>query len=542
MKWAGYDLIIIRGKSERPVYLWIDDDHSELRDASHIWGQNTWVTEQIIREELKDDGIQTLKIGPAGENLCLSSCVIGNLSRAAARMGPGAIWGSKRLKAIAVRARKKMVNIAKPDEFERLCEELRERVKADPLYEVHTRSGNLGWVSDLFIEKACGGTFPNLMSTKFLENLYGEKVGCYNCDLQCRHRYTVKDGKYKGTVGDGLESNAIIFGGILPGIDDAAFICKYNTMCNQLGLNVDSPGAAIAWAMELYENGIITKEDTDGIVLTKGNQDAFLNMVHKIAYKEGFGEILDGFPLKAAERIGRGSEQYASHVKGAPGRGSGVEFTWEWTLGLAVATRGRDHVTGAPYVTMPGLPGFAKELTDEILRKLGEERYAEPKVMSEAWYNSPKKAQFVYDHENIYACHDMTGVCKFRGEMCLFIAGIHFQDFAGLLSAATGVDYTVKGLVKAAERELLLERAFNAREGIRRIDDHPFALYWKLKHGEPHPKYKYSSEFEKSYEQMLDEYYKLRGCDLKTGIPTRIKLEEVDLKDVADDLTGRGII
>ncbi|MBI2860097.1 MAG: aldehyde ferredoxin oxidoreductase family protein [Chloroflexi bacterium] len=539
MRWAGYDLIIIRGRAEQPVYLNIADDRAELRPAAGVWGLNTWDTEKAIRQELGDDNVQVLKIGPAGEKLCLTSCVIANLSNAAGRMGTGAVWGSKNLKAIAISSSRKKASVARPGEFRKLSRELEARARQDPAYELHTRCGNLAWVSDGFIKQAYGNAFSGLLSDRFQETLYGDSVGCYNCSLKCRHYYEVKEGKYKGTTGDGLHTNAVMYGGIILGINDPAFVATYNTICNQLGLNVDVPGNAIAWAMELYSRGIITKEDTDGVELTRGNEEAVLTLVDKIARKEGFGAVLDTYPLRAAEAVGRGSERYAAHVKGAPSRGTGIELSWEWTLGLAVATRGRDHLTGSPCITTPGLN---EELTGDMLGKLGQERYGDPRVIAEAWYYSPQKARFVYDQENVYACHDMTGICKYMGAMCLYVSGMNYQDFASLLTAATGIDYTAEDMVRAGERQLLMERAFNAREWVRRIDDHPFPLYWKLKTGEVHPDYKYGGQFEESYERLLDEYYRLRGCELETGIPTGEKLREMGLEAIAEDLARRGII
>jgi aldehyde:ferredoxin oxidoreductase len=541
LKWAGYDMIVIRGRSEKPVYLWIDDDHVELRDASHLWGKDTWATQEIIQSELGDADIQTLKIGPSGENLGISSCVVGNLSRVAAKGAPGAVWGAKKLKAVAVRG-SKGVKIARPQEFIKLCWELQERLKEDPTFEVQSRYGTPGWVSDpiMGLDWMGSGKPPSLLSSEFDKDIWDKNVACFVCPLRCSHFYTIKEGKYKGDYGEGFEANSIIYGGLIMGVDNRPFIAKYTTVCNQLGLHTDTPGCAIAWAMELYQDSIITREDTDGIELTWGNEEAILQMLHKIACREGFGDILDGYPLKAAEKLGRGSEKYASHVKGMTGRGSGVEGGIEWTLALAIATRGRDHLTGAPpLVHTIDLDGMR-----EPTAKYGQEKYGDSRITTEHWYLSPEKARYVYDTENTNALCDMTGLCKFASEFISFTTGYHLDDFAAILSAATGTKFMPDDVLRAAEREMLLERAFNAREGIRRIDDHPIAFYWQLKYNEPHPRYK-DTELPitlEMYDKMLDAYYRVRGCDLETGIPTREKLEEVGLEDVADDLARRGIL
>lgn len=539
LKRAGYDLIIIRGKSERPVYLWVNDDDVEIRDASHLWGQDTWVTQQMIQSELKDRQIRTLKIGPAGENLCFSSAVIGDMSRAAGKMSIGAVWGAKKLKAIAVRG-SKGVNIARPDQFAKKCIELYERAKKDPLYRTQTIYGTMGWVWDAHAGVAHPGQFPNVTAAIFHKDFYDKKLSCFGCDLGCSHFYTVKKGTYRGTAGPGLEGNVAIFVCGFLGIDDPAFLCKYNNVCNQLGLHVDFPGIAIGWAISLYEKGIITKEDTSGIELRRGDQETVLKLMRMMVNKEGFGEVLDGYPRRSVDKLGKG-ELYASDVKGVYGRGSGIEFSTLWILAQSVATRGRDHLTGANHITKPN---FIPEMTDEIIEKLGRERYGDPKLFFDTFGTSPLHAQAVFDHENICALCDMTGICKFRSEFAMYCEGLHKEDFAELMSLATGVDFTLQDVVAVAEREFCLERAFNAREGIRRIDDYPHAFRWQLEHGEEHPGYDYKKMplSVKQYDKLLDAYYALRGCDLGTGIPTREKLEDFDLEDVADDLEKRGIL
>jgi len=540
LRWAGYDFIIIRGKSEKPVYLWIDNDDVSIRDAGYIWGKDTWATQQMIRDKLGDPEIKTLKIGPAGENLCFSSCVVGDLSRAAGRMSIGAVWGSKKLKAIAVRG-SKGINIHKPDQFERKCRELVERAKKDPLYQRQSAYGTIGWVWDPYLKTAMPGQFPHSTAEEiFNTNLFDKSLACFDCDLHCSHYYTVKEGKYAGTRGEGFEAMSALSGARYTGIDDPAFLCKYNSLCNKLGLDIVAPGPAIGWAMNLYRDGVITKDDTGGIEITLGNEEAVLELVHMIARNEGFGRVLDGYPRRSVEMLGKG-ELYAADQKRVALLGSGIALSSLWTFGQAVSTRGRDHLIGAPWVPTSH---FMPEITDEILEKLGRERYSDKNVFLDNWEVSPNRARVVFDHENIFAICDMTGICKFRSEMGLYVEGVHIEDFADLLSTATDMDFTPQDLIMAAERQLCIQRAFNAREGIRRKDDYPFAFRWQLEHKERHPRYNYKElpiNMEKC-DRFLDEYYKLRGCDLKTGIPTRKKLEEHNLEDIADDLEKRGML
>ena len=545
LKRAGYDLIVIRGRSEKPVYLSIDDDDVEIKDASHLWGQDTQVTEEMIRDELGDPKIRTLKIGPAGENECFTSCVIGDLTRAAGSRSIGVVWGSKKLKAVAVRGSKR-TNVARPEELDELCRKLRERAKEDPLYATWSKYGTAGAVVDVMRAiyeeglRDSGQTvrelLPHVTKEIFDRDYFDKSAACANCDLHCSHHYTVKEGKYKGTEGEGPEGGTIASWRTM---DDPAFILAFNTLCNKLGLNVTSPAAAIERAIVLYGEGIITKKDTGGIELSPGNEEAALELTRMIAYKEGFGRILDEYLGGRIEELGK-SEAYDPDAKGPRPLHAELRSTSAYTLGLSVATRGRDHLTGAPWDLRRGL---LAEMTDDVLEEEGRKKYGDPQFFfGDKWAASPKGARLVFDLEVICALADMTGTCKFRTDWVLYVAGLHLQDYVDLLSAATGMDFTAEDLVKATERQNLLQRAFNAREGRRRIDDYPLELRWQLEHNmEQHPSYmgrKLPMDVD-GYGKLLDEYYKLRGCDLETGIPTREKLEELGLGDVADDLERR---
>ncbi|MEE8471334.1 MAG: aldehyde ferredoxin oxidoreductase N-terminal domain-containing protein, partial [Dehalococcoidia bacterium] len=438
LKRAGYDLIVIRGKSEKPVYLSIDNDDVEIRDAGHIWGQDTQVTEEMIRAELGHPKIRTLKIGPAGENECFSSCVIGDLSRAAGRLSIGAVWGSKKLKAVAVRGTKR-VNVARPSQLKELCRKLRERAKEDPLYQLMRVYGTIGWVWEPLRDPE---KMPNSSKETFDRDFFDKTAACANCDLHCSHRYSVKEGKYKGTEGEGPEAGALL---AWPTIDNPAFVLTYNTLINKLGLTT-SPAAAIERATVLYGEGIITKDDTGGIELRPGDEEVALELTRMIAYKEGFGKVLDRFHSPTIKMLRKG-EGHTSDEKVLHGSRSGLRLSSAVTLAYSVATRGWDHLTGMPWATNRGL---IPEMTDDILEKLGKDRYGDPQFFfGDTWAASPREARRVFDLEVICALADMTGTCKFRTDWVLYVAGLHLQDYADLLSAATGVDFTSEDLVKA---------------------------------------------------------------------------------------------
>ena len=537
LKYAGYDLIVFRGHLAKPVYLLIKDDRVELKDAAHLWGKDTWETQRLIREELADSDIKTLKIGPAGENLCYSANVIGDIGRSASKCSIGAVWGSKNLKAVAVRG-SRGVSVGKPKEMVGLAVELWERFKADPMYQTHVTYGRNAWVGNTAM-RIKGVEMPNI-TAEALNEVYDKQVSCAGCALRCGHFYRIKSGEYQGMAGHGIEGNVQMWGVSHFQVDDGEFLCIVNAICDKLGMNVDIPAYSFAWAVMLFKEGIITKYDTDGLVFTPGNKETILKMIPKMLNKDGFGQILDAYPLRAAHILGRGSDIYAAHVKGLYAGGSGIMSTVKGTLAQAVATRGNDHLTGNPMIEAPNRQ---LEMTDEILMKLGQERYGDPMFFIDSpWNYQSKYALRVYEHEHIYTLRDLTGTCSSASHSPLYTEGIGLDDYARLLRIATGENFTIAETEKAAQRELLLERAYNAREGIRRIDDYPFGLRWQLEHGETHPKYGPPKLSLEDYDKLLDEYYRLRGCDPKTGIPTREKLTEVGLDDVAKNLAERGVI
>jgi aldehyde:ferredoxin oxidoreductase len=545
LKWAGYDSIIIRGAAAQPVYLWINDDVVELRDASHLWGQDTWATERTLRRELDGRDIKTLRIGPAGENLSCAAAIINDLGRAAATRGLGALLGAKKLKAIAVRGTRG-VNIAEPREFAALCHELTERFKYDPMYASHTRYGTNNWVGDIvmaIIARITGQPSQRELMSDCLYKFYEKNLSCSSCPLHCSHYYHVKSGKYAGTRGEGIEGN-IQLGANDMKVANTACAFAFNNRCNQLGLDGMHTSTAIAWAMQLYKEGVISREDTGGVELMPGNEAAIFQMMEQIAANQDFGKLLGAGIIAAAEAIGHGAETYVSHTKGYPYSfpGPGFMSSVKTTLAHAIATRGHDHLTGSPGIeTVNRQP----EMTDEILEKLGKERYNDPQFFTDIpWNYQPKYALRVRDVEDRYTICDMTGTCKFAGREVLLVEGIGIDDFARLLTAATGITFSADQVKRTAQREMVLERAYNARAGIRKIDDYPHAFRWELEHGECHPKYdrnRYRMSLD-DYTLLLEEYYRIRGCDPATGIPTGTTLEKLGLKDVADDLETRNII
>lgn len=540
---AGYDNIVIRGRADKPVYLWIDDDNVELRDAHGIWGKNTWETEKILKAEIGDPTIRVSSIGQAGENLVRYACVICDLSRAAGRCGTGAVMGSKKLKAIAVRGTKG-VKIAKPEEFEKACKELTEALLTHPLYNNMHRFGTLVLIKKC--EDAGEMAYRNFQLAtwpEWIKECSGEAIfkkyitkhkGCFNCPGSCSHYYWITKGPYAGTYGEGPEyENVAAFGAVLGNINLES-ILKCNTLADQYGLDVISTGRAIATAMHLYQEDVITREDTGGLDLSWGNHESIVSLVKRIARREGFGDLLAEGAWKLAKKIGKGAPRLVIQVKGMGGTTSDIRSNYRFCLRMCVASRGMDHMKGtnAPYPT----PREVKEILGITIEELPPSYRADAlkRPVSEA-LDPRGNAFYIFWSENRQAMLDSTGLCKYEG---IYINPQRLKHFRDLIAAATGWNLTIADLYKCGERIYNIEKAFNVREGLTRQDDYPPARFFTepITSGPA----KGAVIEKKKYDEILDEYYKFRGWDIKTGVPTRKKLEELGLKYVADELERLG--
>jgi aldehyde:ferredoxin oxidoreductase len=430
-----------------------------------------------------------------------------------------------------------------------LCRAQWTRYEDDPMWDSTRKWGTLGWVggsdsrstiSDLML----GGRFEEIEEEAFVP-LIEKSRACPGCPIHCDHFLHVKEGKYKGTKGEGVEGNVQILGMSFK-TPSAPFLTEYNNLCNKLGLNNCSAGYAIIWAIELWKQGIIDAADTDGIEITEGNEEAILELTRRIAYREGFGDILADHPVEGARKLGRDSDLYASHTKGQaawiPGHGIGI--TLIYTLSLNVNTRGFDHLMGGMSILTPDLR-TEWGITEELLTRLGEERYGDPAIFRDnRWDYHPRIVEAECDFEHMMVMADMAGTCKFATQYNQPVKGIHLPQWSDFLSAATGQSFTEADLAEAAKRTITLERAYNAREGMRRLDDYPFFLWWEKKHGTAHPLYTATeAPFTVDlYDRILDEWYGMRGYDLETGVPTKAELHDRGLDDVADDLEKRSVL
>jgi aldehyde:ferredoxin oxidoreductase len=540
LKEAGYDHIIVTGKAERPVYLWVDNVHVEIREASHIWGKTTWETAEEIRRELGDEKISVASIGQAGENLVRFACVVSGLSSVNGRTGMGAVMGSKNLKAIAVR-RGESFPIPHPEEFERWKEDLLERVGSLPYYAPKAKYGTI-CLTRVF---TAGGFLPakNLSRTMALEDDNGVSIehesiserftgigGCPDCFIHCKHNTEIEKGPYKGEKGGGIEYASTSAYGNHCLMFNPDSLLKLNNLSNQYGIDVMTGGYTLGFAMDWHEQGLISKKDMDGIDLTWGNDEAMIQMIHKIAKREGFGAVLAEGPVRAATQIGKGTEKYITHSKGLDFCGGEESRAMKgYALNMATSTIGAHHCRGITSVEM-----FIGGLTTDEMKQELKKKFGIEEEITSTSYN---KASITAHYQDISTVTDALGLCAAFTESRAQVMG--FKEMAELFYLVTGIEIGEEGLRKAARRIYNVEKAFLAREGITKKDDY---IYGKLAHtAVVGGTFKGEILDREKFTKMLEDYYAIRGWNKDTGIPTRTTLEEYGLGDIADQLEKIGL-
>lgn len=514
LRFAGYMAVIVSGRAEKPVYLWINNDKVEIKKADHLWGMPTNETQIFLREELGDK-VQIACIGPAGEKMVKYACIVHG-KRTAGRGGAGAVMVSKNLKAVAVRGTKRKVRIADEEKFREAAKELLEDSRVMKDWAICGTPTSVGPVNTSM------GIFPtrNYQESMFegVENILGETmkkkivvkdVTCFRCPITCTKISIIRDGPYAGTVARGPEYETLWSLGANCGNSNLESIATASMLCDNLGMDTISVGSVISFAMECYEKGIISKEDMGGVEPRFGNYEAIIEMIRKIAFREGFGAILAEGVRRAAEKIGKNSEKYAMHVKGLELPGYDPRGLKAMGINYATASRGGCHCRGYPTQELFGIPEKVNRF--EIA---GKGRIA-------AW------------NQDVTAIIDSSTICLFTAQF-VFLQKLDKLDIiARLLAATTGIEEfeDVAEILRIGERINNLERAFNVREGMTRRDD---SLPERLLK-EPIPKGPSQGHvFE--LEPILEEYYEVRGWDKSSGIPLKSKLEELGLKEVADEL------
>jgi len=510
LKKAGFDGIIVTGKSEKPISLWVHDGRWEIRDASRLWGKDTYEIDPLLKSETHEKAV-VCAIGQAGENQVLISSIMtdGRDGRAAGRCGMGAVMGSKNLKAIVVYGTGN-VPLYDAKSVGKLPKEYSQRIIEKG--ENFKKYGTAGALSTF----EAMGTLP-IENWKFTgrweesaEKINGftmtETVltGRYYCDaclLGCGRRIKVEKGPYAGVEGAGPEYETLALLGSSCLIDDLEALCFANELCNRFGLDTISTGGVIAFSMEAYEKGLIDKEDTGGVELRWGNAEALIEMIKMIAQKKGFGELLGKGIKKASEEIGKNSSEFAMHIKGLEIPAHDPRGYNAGGVGFATSSRGACHLAGLSH-------------TFERVLKAPEIGIPEPLDR----FQVEGKGVLAAKTQNLMGMMDSLKLCKF-----ILFAGVTISDIVKWYEYVTGKEMTIDEFIKTGERIFNLKRLYNVRLGISRKDDFLPLRFLTLKRVG-----KALTPNLPPFGQMLSEYYEYRGWS-EEGIPTAEKLRELGL-------------
>ena len=510
LKRSGYDAIIVEGASPSPVYLWISDGVVEIRDAGALWGLEVADADAAIKKELGDDKVRTALIGPGGEKLIRFACIANDVRHFAGRTGLGAVMGSKRLKAIAVRGQNPPA-VAHPEKIIELTRWMGKNFKekassfhligTGPTMAAYESSGNLP------IRNFAGGRFLEIEKISpqymFEKGYVKKRESCFACPIRCKRAVSL-DGPWKVDIrygGPEYETLGAMGSNCCVGSVEA--VMKANEICARHGIDTISAGVCISFAMECYERGIITKADTDGLELTFGNAGALVEMVDRIALRKGFGDILAEGTKRAAERIGRGSAEYAIHVKGLELPMHDPRYKQGMGLHYSVHVTGADHCTGIhDNVVIKGMPKGTGLNEDGTLTNTEM---------------SPRKARLLYEAGLLRHLANYVG-------MCIFVPWSR-QQLCEAVEAVTGWQTGSSQLIQIVERGLALAKIFNLREGFSRDDD---KLPRRFSESAPEGPLKEVSVDPGKLLEAQRVYFQMLGWD-ESGVPTREKLAALDL-------------
>jgi len=509
MRRAGYDGIVIKGQAPRWVVVFIDDDDVQFLDAAPYMGMTTLETQQAIRERLGDENVRVSAIGPAGERL-VRYASIDNDGRQAGRSGNGAVMGSKRIKAIAIRG-SQPITVADPKGLMEASLRLIKASRGPGTLKYRTLGTpanvlNLNKMGLLPTRNFQETVFEHAekVSGEYLRERYHVKsVACAGCSIACEQWGAVKEGKYKGAM-IGLDYEPLFAVGPNCGIGDMAAIIRLVQLCDEYGMDAMSTGVVISWAMECYERGILTKEDFGGLEPNFGNDDAAVELVRRIAYREGIGDLLAEGVKRASERVGKGSEHFAMHVKGLEMPGYDVRSLKTFALGVAVVARGADHNRALSYEV---------DIKGEVNRFIAE----------------PGRGKLAMEKEDFACILDCLVLCKFLRNC--------FTDFerevAEIYTMTTGIPLTPEELKQVGERVVNLKKAFNIREGWTMADDWlpPRVLEDPLPSG-PGKGVRVTPE---ELRMLIQDYYAARGWTPEGLIP-KSKLVALGLEDIAEEI------
>ena len=511
LKFAGYDGLIIEGQSNSPAYLWIDDDKVELRDAGHLWGKDPFETQEILRKEIGDEEIHIATIGLAGEEKAPYAMILCDI-RAAGRGGIGAVMGSKKLKAIAIRGTGG-VTVPNILRIHNTAIKLNELIATTPAVQGLSEYGtprNVAAMNEAGIlptrnwQTETFKGMKNITAEAMKEKVVKGDRACFACSINCTKYSVVPEGPYQSII-NGPDYETIYGFGSACAVDNIEVLCKADELCDYYGIDLISTALCIAWAMECYEKGIFTRKDTDGIDLKFGNADGMLQMIEKIGKREGLGALLAKGTRAAAQIVGRDTYRFAIQNKGLEFPGHTCRPFPAAAVGYATGPRGGSHHDIRPTAEKSGL----------VDRKTLEGKGALAAEIN----------HWLILTDSMLLCHlaePIWGPLKIS------------DSVIEALNSVTGWELDYEGARKIAERQRNMIRCFAAREGFTREDDQLPVRFME----EPVPEGPMQGSYipKETLERLKDDYYSYRGWDLKTGNPTKNKLVELGLDFAAEDI------
>ena len=538
LAWAGFHHLVIKGKAKHPVYLYVHNGEIEIREARGIWGRSATEAQWAIREDLGDQEVKSCVCGPAGENLVRFACVMTGIKNSAGRTGMGCVMGSKNLKAVAARGTMD-IKIARPAEALEYNKRFIDQIVSA---KVNQTQGTLGTPFIWGATNSWGGVrcrnfqynqceYADDIEPERIDEICEETMGpyhmtgCFGCQVHCRAQYKIPDGPYAGRYDEGPEYTSLgAFGGETD-TPRATTVLTGNHLVDQFGMDNLETGSLIAWAMELYELGIITAKETDGLDLRFGNDEAVIEMIERICYRKGWlADALADGGIAASEKIGKNSFDYLIQVKGMSNLHSDERATPGLALNIATASRGSDHLRSRPAIDLYHLP-------ETVLRKIYSNPVPYDGPLSSEHTEYVGKPWQVFWQENCYMGVDCLGICKYH---TTFLGATlpNFEDWSKVLYYNTGLQMTPEEIWMVARRCNMIERLFNLREGLTRDD---------LKKGDM-LNHRYFDEpcrrgavdviglkiDKEKFMRMVDELYEHKGLD-KDGAPKPETLKELGL-------------
>ena len=514
---AGFNHLLFVGKSPKPVYVFVHNGEIEIKDAKNIWGLNVHDTQKAIRDELNDREVKVLTIGVGGEKLVRFANVMTGIKNAGGRTGMGAVMGSKNLKAVAARGTMDL-KIAFPQEALDYNKHFITQITSAKVNETQGRLGTpflFGATNTQGLVRAQNFRLNQLensdaIEAEALDEFVTGMAGCFGCQVHCRAKYVIPTGPYAGTYGEGPEYTHQCAFSAEPGCNDPITILEGTHLSNIYGIDCLEAGSMIAWAMELYENGIIDDKDTGGIELRFGNKDAVIEMMHQMTYRKGLGDILAEGPLRAAKKIGKGSEKYLVQVKGMSNLNSDERATPSLALNIATASRGSDHLRSRPAIDLYHLP-------EKVLRQIYSQPVKYDGPLTSDFREYAGKAWQVFWHEQTYMGVDSVGICKYHTTF-LSATSPNWEEWSKVIYLNTGLQMSPMDLWNAADRANNLERMFNLREGMTRKDDWLVDRYFDEPTPLGTPNIRGRTIDREKLKTAIDEFYGHHGWD-ENGVP-----------------------